>query len=56
MKEGTEKAVQATCEDVAAALLPLVQEYFEGTCRREQDRLVYTDCDGTQFVIAVSKA
>ena len=50
-----EDGADVTAEDIAAALKPLVDEYFLGTCEQQGAALCYTLPDGRKFRIAAGE-
>ena len=50
-----EDGAEVTAEDIAAALKPLVDEYFLGTCEQQGAALCYTLPDGRKFRIAAGE-
>ena len=50
-----EDRADVTAEDIAAALKPLVDEYFLGTCEQQGAALCYTLPDGRKFRIAAGE-
>ena len=54
-KLGWEDGAAVTEEDIIAALKPLVDEYFVGTCEQQGAALCYTLPDGRKFRIAAGE-
>lgn len=55
MQEKEKNTGNVSEEDIAASLLPLMAEYFEGTCAREGGSVVYRLPGGQTFRISVRK-
>ena len=55
MQKTERKGQNVTAEDVAAALKPLLDEYFEGASVCMGDSIRYILPDGQRFLISVRK-
>ena len=53
MSKGSQQ--EATAADILFSLVPLMREYFEGSCLCDGAQIVYTLPDGKQFEIAVTE-
>ena len=47
------KTAGVSAEDIVAAIKPLIDEYFLGTCSCKGDVLLYTSPQGKRFVVSV---
>ena len=54
-KIGWEDGAAVTEEDIIAALKPLVDEYFVGTCEQQGAALCYPLPDGRKFSLTAEK-